>query len=46
LVPVGNRAELTRAIDQALENYPDLDLLDIDRFDAKSVAKKYIELCQ
>lgn len=46
LVPVGDRAELTRAIDLALDSYPSLDQLDIARFEAISVAKQYLELCK
>lgn len=45
LVPVGNRVELTNAIDLALEYYPALEKLDIARFEAKAVAQKYVALC-
>jgi glycosyltransferase involved in cell wall biosynthesis len=46
LVPVGNKIELTKAIDLALIDYPDISNLDMSKFESEAVATQYIALCR
>lgn len=44
LVPVGDIDKLADAMRSALENYPDFDELDMQRFDSDKVAERYLAL--
>lgn len=44
LVPVGNIDRLAGAMLAALESYPDISQLNMDRFDGERVASRYLEL--
>ena len=44
LVPVGDVDKLATAMQSALEQYPDISQLEMERFSADSVASRYLEL--
>ena len=44
LVPVGDIEKLANAMQSALENYPEIDQLDMDRFASDNVAERYLAL--
>jgi len=46
LVPVGNIKQLTEAMNSALESYPDISQLDMDRFAGEQVADRYLALIE
>ncbi|WP_455199149.1 glycosyltransferase [Kaarinaea lacus] len=46
LVPVGDVEGLATAMTAALESYPDLSQLNLDRFDGEQVASRYLDLME